>query len=543
MKTSDNFIEHYSEMLDGTYDCIDRIVLNSYFSNLHVPGGVRNWFSILKGKDKVLDTNQLIRFSGRFSRRIKAFTKSRNIPLIYFKSGERKHEEAVKLIPEDKSFTGIFAVFVARAPGLLWEVKKFENGSIDIRRKKNLSYVNHYYFQIMDPEWGHLTIKINSHPPFNCSIMLNGHEWVERRKQLQKLNIKKEGNCFTFYSDGKKLSKVADALKTKGQLEKVCNRWIYGCLWFGVNFEEQEKTGFKYRYSVYQVEYSRNLLFRGGTKLDDVFQNIIDLTRQNLDIKRLKTIFGRKYRPHNRSFKTSGIKVCIEKPDYNLTVFKIHFGKLTVKLYDKGERTLRVEVVVHNTKELKCKRSIENFSVIVEKLHTIMDNFMNNLKYSHVALIKDDTLKRLTSPSKKGKKRIAGIDFFKTRNISMMETVLSLSIKPNGYTITDITNIMQEKLGKEYSNRKACYDLRKLREKKLVKKRKGTRRYIPTKKGTQIIFAVLTILREEIPRLLILTKKDCLKNKNEYSEKEHLFFNIRENLIELEHLYGIEKAA
>lgn len=543
MKATDNFINHYSEMLEGSYDCVDRIVLNGYFSNLHIAGGVRNWFSILKGERAVLDTNQLIRFSGRFSRRIKAFTESKNIPLIYFKAGKRKHEESLKLIPKDKSFTGIFAVFVARAPALLWEVKKFDSGSIDIRRKKNLSYVNHYYFHIMDSEWGHITIKINSHPPFNCTIMLNGHEWVERRKQVKKLNIKKEGNCFTLYSDGNKLSKVADALKTKGQLEKVCNRWIYHCLWFGVNFEEQQKTGFKYRYSVYQVEYSRNLLFRGGTKLDDVFQNIIDLTRQNLDIKRLKTIFGRKYRPHNRSFKATGSKVCIEKPDYNLTIFKIHFGKLTVKLYDKGERTLRAEVVVHNTKELKCKRSIENFSVIVEKLHTIMNSFMNNLKYSHVALIKDDTLKQLTSPSKKGEKRIAGIDFFKPRNISIMETVLSLSIKPNGYTITDITSIMQERLGKEYTNRKACYDLRKLREKKLVKKRKGTRRYIPTKKGTQIIFAVLSILKDEIPRVFSLSQKDKVVYKNEYSRKEQLYFNIRENLIELEHLYGIETAA
>ena len=543
MKINDHFIKHYSEILDGSYDCVDRIVLNGYFSNLHIAGGVRNWFTALKGKDKVLDTNQLIRFSGRFSRRITAFTKSKNIPLIYFKSGERKHEEAVKLIPENKSFTGIFAIFVARAPELLWEVKKFDSGSIDIRRKKNLSYVNHYYFHIMDSEWGHITIKINSHPPFNCSIILNGHEWVERRKQIKKLDIKKEGNCFTSYSDGNKLSKVADTLRTKGQLEKVCNRWIYGCLWFGVNSEEQEKTGFRYRYSVYQIEYSRNLLFRRGTKLDDVFQNIIDLTRQNLDIKRLKTIFGRKYRPHNRSFKATGCKVCIEKPDYNLTIFKIHFGKLTVKLYDKGERTLRAEAVVHNAKELKCKRSIENFSVIVEKLHVIMDNFMNNLNYSHVALIKDDTLEQLTSPSKKGKKRIAGVDFFKPRNIAMMETVLSLSIKPNGYTISDITEIMQKKINENYTNRKAAYDLRKLREKGLVKKLKGTRRYITTRKGTQIIFAVLSILKDEIPRLLTLSQKDKIINKNEYSEKEHLFFNIKENLIELEHLYGFEKVA
>lgn len=77
----------------------------------------------------------------------------------------------------------------------------------------------------------------------------------------------------------------------------------------------------------------------------------------------------------------------------------------------------------------------------------------------------------------------------------------------------------------------------------MVEKLKGTRKYIPTKKGTQIIFAVLSILKDEIPRILSLSQKDKVVYKNEYSKKEQLYFNIRENLMELEHLYGIEKAA
>ncbi|MBA7547622.1 hypothetical protein ES705_40051 [subsurface metagenome] len=79
-----------------------------------------------------------------------------------------------------------------------------------------------------------------------------------------------------------------------------------------------------------------------------MYQNLITLSRERLDIKRLKTIFGKKYRPHNRKQKGSGFEIRIERPDYNLTIFKIHFGKLTLKLYDKGERVLRAEVVVQS---------------------------------------------------------------------------------------------------------------------------------------------------------------------------------------------------
>ena len=37
----------------------------------------------------------------------------------------------------------------------------------------------------------------------------------------------------------------------------------------------------------------------------------------------------------------------IARPAYDLTIFKIHFGLLTVKAYTKGERVLRLEAITH----------------------------------------------------------------------------------------------------------------------------------------------------------------------------------------------------
>ncbi|MBU0559258.1 MAG: hypothetical protein KJ799_02120 [Bacteroidetes bacterium] len=119
MKYTDDLSEHYSEIIDGRYDCIDRIVLNAYCLILLVPGGVRNWYRIIKGSDIDLDTNALMRFAGKFSRRVQAYAKSKSIPFIHFRTGERKYTEAEKLLPQDKSFIGIFAIFCSRAPSLL----------------------------------------------------------------------------------------------------------------------------------------------------------------------------------------------------------------------------------------------------------------------------------------------------------------------------------------------------------------------------------------------------------------------------------------
>jgi hypothetical protein len=36
-----------------------------------------------------------------------------------------------------------------------------------------------------------------------------------------------------------------------------------------------------------------------------------------------------------------------------------------VKIYTQGQRVLRIEVVIHNTRELGCGRSLEKFPEIV----------------------------------------------------------------------------------------------------------------------------------------------------------------------------------
>ena len=83
------------------------------------------------------------------------------------------------------------------------------------------------------------------------------------------LAFTKEDNCFTQIADAADLARIADTLseaRTVGRLVQVCERWIYSaCLCFALDIQEQERTGFHYAYSVYQVEYSRNLDSLAGT--------------------------------------------------------------------------------------------------------------------------------------------------------------------------------------------------------------------------------------------------------------------------------------
>ena len=87
----DQLSELYQDLLTGSYDCVDRIVLNAYFRQGHNPGGFRVWWHKLTGSVETLDNAHLMRLSGRFSRRVRAWAKASAIPLIDCRPGERKH--------------------------------------------------------------------------------------------------------------------------------------------------------------------------------------------------------------------------------------------------------------------------------------------------------------------------------------------------------------------------------------------------------------------------------------------------------------------
>ena len=83
----------YQDLLSGSYDCVDRIVLNGYFRMGHDPGGFRVWWRVLTGSDETLDNAHLMRLAGRFSRRVRGYAKAHNIPVIDCSTGQRKHSK------------------------------------------------------------------------------------------------------------------------------------------------------------------------------------------------------------------------------------------------------------------------------------------------------------------------------------------------------------------------------------------------------------------------------------------------------------------
>src|SRR5258705_11617326 len=100
----------YQDLLGGSYDCVDRIVLNAYFRMGHDPGGFRVWWRALTGSDETLENAYLMRLAGRFSRHLRGYAKAHDIPVIDCPAGQRKHDLAEEYLAKTRVTQGLFLV-------------------------------------------------------------------------------------------------------------------------------------------------------------------------------------------------------------------------------------------------------------------------------------------------------------------------------------------------------------------------------------------------------------------------------------------------
>ena len=195
----------------------------------------------------------------------------------------------------------------------------------------------------------------------------------------------------------------------------------------------------------------------------------------------------------------------IEKPRWNLTIFKVRFGLLTLKGYTKGERVLRFEAIVHNTKQLGCGRTLERFGEIISRLTAMVDRFTSMLDRVEIGFLPDGTLDQLPAPSQLDGTRIAGLDINLPRVRAALAAALALAVAPQGFTVAQFTAQVQAITGQTldaYTTRQGAYDLRKLRGKQVVTKPGRTRRYHVPAAAARTITALLTVRDKVIAPLI-----------------------------------------
>ena len=130
---------------------------------------------------------------------------------------------------------------------------------------------------------------------------------------------------------------------------------------------------------------------------------------------------------------------------------------------------------------------------------------MDALSSIDQCFIADRMLDQLPAPSQVGKTKVGGIDLNQPRMRWVAEAVIALSPSPDGFTASALAGqvrVLSQQGESEYGARRAAYDLKKLRGKKIVRRIGQTRRYESMPKGLRAMAALVVLRNKAIQPLL-----------------------------------------
>jgi hypothetical protein len=171
----------------------------------------------------------------------------------------------------------------------------------------------------------------------------------------------------------------------------------------------------------------------------------------------------------------------------------------------QGGRVLRIEVVVHNAKELRSGKMLDKLPTLLARMTDMLVRFLGAVQAAHVSFLDAGAFEGLTQPTTRGTRRLAGIDLNKARNRHVVDAVVELATRPDGFTVAQLAATVRQRSGQDaatYSARNAAYDVAKMVGKSLVRRIERSRRYAVDPPGLRTLCAYL-LLREKVIKPLL----------------------------------------
>ena len=311
---------------------------------------------------------------------------------------------------------------------------------------------------------------------------------------------------------------------------------------------EREEAGCRHRLFFSQVEFCDNLVFRRRSALDNLGERLLDANRTIGQPKKITMIFGRRITKQYRG----KLQTEIEDMDLPNPVIRSHYGNGFIKQYVRDHLILRTESASNNVKDYGVNKSVENLTVLRERLSPINDNYLNIQQDILETFVDRGQLRKLVQPTVTPTgKRIPGLKLDHPRQLAPMHALVRFAhiAAGNTFTTAEIHPAVIEALGctpEHYTLGSLRYDLSKLRAKGLVTKLPNSRRYQLLPQGYSICLVFLKLFERVYAPLtaglLSPIKSDAKLENRKRSQLDRLYQRVVDDLDTLVRALGLKAA-
>lgn len=460
-------------------ESVDRVYLNGYVKELQMGGGVVNF---IRGQLDwpIPSPRALGNLSEGYHKAVEAYAKANGQTVLKFEKGDDKDAIARARLEEFEPESGVVLIGKAQEKASAFKCRTTHKGKrVWFHYTRQSVYITHYYFYILDKEFGLCFIKVASYLPFEVKVCFNGHERAKQLLRQANSDFEELENGFATCEEPELLQTICHALDAE-RIQALFDRWVDQLPW--PLSEQQRGAGYQHRLSIWQLEVSRTQVFIDAEQGRALVEALI---RENLDLgrpDRVSLLFDKQVTKRTPSeFHTRVL--C----DGVLPSIRIRYKHSSLKQYFKGGRALRTEMMFNNPYDFGVPRSLENFSRLVALGYEFDRRLLEQEKVSQDSFLPLGELRQLgESTLTDNGQRASALRFGDPRTMALLAALTRFSFIPTPVTNKNLRQAVAELLGvppDQYTQAQMSYDLRRLRLKGLLQRIPTSHRYQLTSLG------------------------------------------------------------
>jgi hypothetical protein len=480
------FRKLFGNLLVFVYHCFDRIVILGYLPLLTRPEHIVYFFRQIH-QVPVLTKEVLRKRTDDYRRWVEAYARNHKIPVEWAQKGVRKEDYVRPHLQrlERLNRFGVYFIFKSMelGPSFRCHPPKFPTADPDYRiLSRQRTRYTHYYFYIRDEVLGPLSLCVGSFLPFQITCYLNGHHYIERELLRRGIAYRKNDNAFLSTADPHALQQAADRLSA----DLIRQRLDYWSLVVGPKFSAKERKAIHLSrdYSIQQVEYCRNLIFRRNFPIHKLFERSCDIGLLRLTPDKITRIFGFRVSKRMRG----KLESVLERMEHGHHVFRAGARKAVLRMYEKFTTFLRLEVLSNCLRDFGLKKGLENLGEVRQTLSAVTER-LAGFEAQALNVHSDFPLfQRLALPITAGQTKVPGIKIHDTRLIRMMEVLLHCGTQIGGWSAAHLHTAILNRFHlspEDYTRTQLRYDLRKMKAHGLIQREGKRYTWRLSEKGTK----------------------------------------------------------
>lgn len=465
-------------------ESIDRLYLNGYVPQVQYIGGVRRFLNQQMGA-RYRSTTAIAPLTKRFVESVDRFTDEQGVDLINFRKGQRKDDVAREYLDRFEYDEGL--LFVGKAQEKTAVPRTIKKTDADGKKYPWIvpgsAMVNHYYFYILDRDFGPLFIKICSYFPYSIKVCLNGHEWLKRQLAQRRLSFEALDNGILKAASPGKVQGIARQLNPT-RIRAVFHKWLSR---LPQAYRSKDfRAGYRYDLSILQAEFALTQVLDRPRTGRVLFEEII---RENLDLgrpDRVQLIFSRRVSSRTpRSFRTRVITRGV------IPSLRVQYKHSGIKQYYKEDRALRTETTINDTRDFGIGKRLHNLPALRQVGFQANRRLLDVQMTSHDCTVGHETLESLNQPVTWKGQRASALKLGDSRITAVLQALTLFSLGPSGFTNRNLREHVAQLLGldpAQYKPGRMTYELRRLRLHGLIQRIPRTHRYRVTERGLRVAF-------------------------------------------------------